>query len=294
MHEIDRAIEAARGVMRAGRRGVLVTVIATTGSTYRRAGARAVIDKDGHAFGMISGGCVEKDLAARIEPWLADGKPQLLLYDSTRSTDILFGLGLGCRGTMELLIEPFDAKNPPQLVEHFHWNGREPVVWTTHFEGREILVEQIRPQRSIAVFGSGADVEPVLQIGEHAGLQMHSFSSGELPQDPNEFDAAVVMTHNFLKDLALLDVLLPSTIAYVGLLGPKQRGEELLAQISESARARRDILHSPIGLDLGGETPEEIALAIIAEIQSVLNRRPGGALQERDAAIHEVPISVTG
>jgi xanthine/CO dehydrogenase XdhC/CoxF family maturation factor len=195
---------------------------------------------------------------------------------------------------MELLIEPFDATNPPRLVEHFRWNGREPFVWTTHFEGREILVERIRPQRSVAVFGNGSDVEPVLQIGQHAGLGMRAFPSRELPQDPNEFDAAVVMTHNFLIDLALLDVLLPSSIAYVGLLGPKQRGEELLAQISESARARRDILHFPIGLDLGGETPEEIALSIIAEIQSVLNGRPGGALHERDAAIHDTPASVTG
>jgi len=287
MHEIDRIIDDARGVMRSGKRGVFVTVIGTTGSTYRRAGARAVIDEDGAAFGMISGGCVERDLAERIAGWLAAGKPQLITYDSTRSTDILFGLGLGCRGTMELLIEPFDADNPPALVAGFRWNGREPVVWTTPFERREILVESIRPQRSIAVFGSGADVDPVLQIGERAGWQMITFPSRELPRNPDEFDAAVVMTHNFLLDLALLDVLLPSAVPYVGLLGPKQRGNELLAQVSTAAHARRAKLRNPIGLDLGGEAPAEIAVSIIAEIQSVLNQRPAGALHERDAAIHE-------
>jgi Xanthine and CO dehydrogenases maturation factor, XdhC/CoxF family len=288
MHEIDKIIEATRGVMNKGGRGVLVTVIATTGSTYRRAGARAVIDEHGVGVGMLSGGCVERDLAERVRPWLDERKPQLITYDSTRSSDILFGLGLGCRGTMELLIEPFDAETPPPLVASFRWNGREPVVWTTSFEGREILIESIRPRPSVAIFGSGADAEPVRTIGEQLGWQMTAFPSRVLPDDPDTFDAAIIMTHNFLTDLALLDVLLPSAIPYVGLLGPKQRGDELLAQTSIAARERKQKLRNPIGLDLGGETPEDIALSIVAEIQSVLNGRPAASLHDRDAAIHEV------
>jgi xanthine dehydrogenase accessory factor len=287
MHEIDRIIESARRVIDSGRRGVIVTVISTTGSTYRRAGARTLIDECGAAYGMISGGCVERDLAERVRLWLEEPKPQLLTYDSTRSTDILFGLGLGCRGTMELLVEPFDAAHPPSLVTSFHWNGREPVRWVTTFEGREILIESILPPRAMAVFGSGADAEPISRIAQDAGWQVRRFASRELPEDPDDFDAAIVMTHNFLTDLALLDVLLPSSVRYVGLLGPKRRGDELLAEASEAARAGQEKLRSPIGLDLGGERPEEIALSIVAEAQAALNGREGGPLREREAPIHE-------
>src|SRR5260370_38002014 len=104
---------------------------------------------------------------------------------------------------------------------------------------------------------------------------------------PRGFDAGVVMTHNFLHDLELLELLLPSAIPYVGVLGPKRRGAELAANLTELARAQVERLRTPIGLDLGGDTPEEIALSIVAEIQSALHGRDGRALAWRDAPIHE-------
>jgi len=103
-------------------------------------------------------------LAERVRPWLDDPQPQLITYDSTRQSDILFGLGLGCRGTMELLIEPFDASTPPPLVNSFHWNGKEPIIWTTKYEGREILIESICPRPSVAIFGSGQDTKPDISV----------------------------------------------------------------------------------------------------------------------------------
>ena len=65
-HELDRVIEAARAIMRSGGRGVVVTLLRTSGSTYRRAGARTVIDERGIACGLVSGGCIERDLAERM------------------------------------------------------------------------------------------------------------------------------------------------------------------------------------------------------------------------------------
>ncbi|HYH06205.1 MAG TPA: XdhC family protein, partial [Thermoanaerobaculia bacterium] len=100
MHEIDKVIEAVNTTPR----GVVVTIVRTHGSTYRRAGARAVIAEDGRAFGAISGGCLERDLAERIKPWLVDMQPRLMTYDSTREDDLVFGMGLGCRGVLELLV----------------------------------------------------------------------------------------------------------------------------------------------------------------------------------------------
>ena len=290
-HEIDRVIEAARAIMRSGQRGVVVTLLRTSGSTYRRAGARAVIDERGVPCGLISGGCIERDLAERMCEWLAAFEPRVVTYDSTHDADIIFGSGLGCRGTLELLIEPFDADHPPE-IDAFRWIGREPVVWTTHLGDRELLVEVIRPPRAVAVFGGGGDVESVLRIAEQLAWQVSRFAASERAFDCSAFDAAVVMTHNFLHDVDLLELLLPSAIPYVGVLGPKRRGAELAASLSDGAQTHIGRLRTPIGLDLGGDTPEEIALSIVAEIQSVLHGRDARALVGRDAPIHELRVLV--
>jgi xanthine/CO dehydrogenase XdhC/CoxF family maturation factor len=276
MHEIDRIIAAAKIVINDGKRGILVTIIGTRGSTYRRAGARAVISEDGESYGTISGGCLERDLAERAKSWLIDFQPRVITYDASRADDVVFGLGMGCRGETDMLVEPFDAAHPPCLVTEFRWNGRQPVTWTSGS-----LVEVIQPPRAIAIFGSGRDVEPVARLADTIGWNA-TIVGPRQPFDAAAFDAAVVMTHNFMQDLELLPVLLRSAIPYVGLLGPKSRADDLLAQ----AGLERGRLHNPVGLDLGGETPEEIALAIVAEIQAFLGGRVGRSLSETTGSIH--------
>jgi xanthine dehydrogenase accessory factor len=277
MHEIDRILEAVRATPR----GILVTVIRTTGSTYRRAGARAVISEEGRATGAISGGCLERDLAERIRPWLADLQPRIVTYDSTRDDDLVFGLGLGCRGVLDLLIEPFDATHPPRVLD-FRWNGREPVEWTTTLPDGDTLVEVIRPVRALVIFGGGPDVAPLVRCAQQIGWRAEVVTARD-PVDVSEYDAAVVMTHNFPRDVEILRTLLASRLTYIGLLGPRTRGDELLAEVNAARNAR---IFSPVGLDLGAETPEEIALSIVAEIQAVLNARSARALRELDEPIH--------
>jgi len=278
MHEIDRILEA----IRATPRGIVVTVVRTHGSTYRRAGARAVIAESGRAVGAISGGCLERDLAERIRPWLADMQPRVITYDSTREDDLVFGMGLGCRGVLDLLVEPFDAGHPPPLLG-FRWNGREPVEWTTTLPDGETLIEVVAPVRSVVVFGGGADVEPVIALARQTGWRVDIVTTRD-PIDLSEYDAAVVMTHNFERDVQILRALLHSHIAYIGLLGPRSRGDELLAEVGAPRDSR---IFSPVGLDLGAETPEEIALSIVAEVQAVLSARSARALRELDVPIHE-------
>lgn len=293
MHEITRTIAAVKRLAEAGKRGVLITVVAAHGSTYRRAGARAVISEDGEITGAISGGCIERDIAERIKKLLDDPKPAVMAYDTTNNGDIVFGLGLGCRGVLDVYVEPFDSKRLPRLATEFKWNGREPVVWTTTHDGREVLVEEIRPERAVVVFGGGGDVGPVARLAQQVGWRVSVVAPKDVhPEEVKEkvdlhnFDAAVVMTHNFLHDVALLTALLPSPVPYVGLLGPKARKDELLVEIGSVPPDQLAKLHSPIGLDLGAETPEEIALSIVAEIQAVLVGRSARHLREIDAAIH--------
>ncbi len=281
MHEIDKAIEAVRTLLAGGARGVLVTVIRTSGSTYRRAGARAVIAEDGKSWGAISGGCLERDLAERIRPWLEEMTPRLVKYDFTRDADPVFGLGLGCRGALDLFVEPFDAEHHPTLLG-FAWSGREPVPWTTVLPDGERFLESLRPPRALAIFGSGVDVDPVARIGREIGWDVEVITTRD-PIDVNAYDGAVIMTHNVERDAAILEALLASRIPYIGLLGPKSRGDELLAGASAESRAR---VHSPIGLDLGAETPEEIALSIVAEIQAVWSGGSARELRRLETPIH--------
>ncbi len=107
----------------------------------------------------------------------------------------------------------------------------------------------------------------------------------------NEQTIAVVMTHNYLDDLEILKVLLPSSAKYLGILGPKRRTEKLLQELYadgvEYTPEQLEKLHSPVGLDIGADTPEAIALSIIAEIQAVLTNRCGGFLRNRTLPIHQ-------
>ena len=107
----------------------------------------------------------------------------------------------------------------------------------------------------------------------------------------DEHTFVVVMTHHYVHDVPLLRGLLPRPLAYLGLLGPKQRAEKILADLAAAGvvvtPAMRDRLHAPIGLDLGAESPEAVALAILAEIQAMLAGRDGRPLRERGGPIHE-------
>jgi xanthine/CO dehydrogenase XdhC/CoxF family maturation factor len=96
----------------------------------------------------------------------------------------------------------------------------------------------------------------------------------------DESTAAVVMTHNAMHDLKLIEWLLEKRLKYLGLLGPRHRTEQLLGGVALPR------LRTPVGLDLGADNPEEIALAIVAEITAVMHGRPGVALSSRDGPIH--------
>lgn len=181
---------------------------------------------------------------------------------------------------------------------------------------REVFFEVLRPAPRLFVFGAGYDAVPLVRLGRELGLPVTvvdhrpAFAIPErfpeadavlllrpdeiaaaLPLSP--WSAAVLMTHSYSQDLGLLEALLPSPVPYLGLLGPKDRSLDILAAIEKNGMAIGSAEHgrikSPIGLDLGAETPEQIALAILAEIQAVFAGHSGGALSARQGPIHQVP-----
>ena len=152
---------------------------------------------------------------------------------------------------------------------------------------------------TLLVCGAGPDAEPVQRIASLLGWQVTVVDhrpayvdAARFPgatrvaqvdtEDPgatvalDTFDAAVVMSHHLIADGRYLAALASSRVPYVGLLGPAARRERLYAELGAMAEALRPRLRAPIGLDLGGRTPEDIALAIVAEIQATLHGRRGG------------------
>jgi xanthine/CO dehydrogenase XdhC/CoxF family maturation factor len=164
--------------------------------------------------------------------------------------------------------------------------------------GLELFTAAIDPAPALLVCGAGPDAEPVVdwgaQLGWHVTVVDHraAYVAPErfararavrevdtarlreaLPLDA--FDAAVVMSHHLTADGQYLAALAASTVRYVGLLGPAARRERLIAELGAAAEALRPRLRAPVGLDLGGRTPETIALSIVAEIQGFLEGRRG-------------------
>ena len=181
---------------------------------------------------------------------------------------------------------------------------------TKQYGGVEVFLEVVQPRPRLVIFGAGFDVLPVVSLAKNLGWHtsvvdtrarvssIEQFQDADAvwlcrPEDVStqimisERTAVVVMTHNYLHDQELLRQLLPLPLRYLGCLGPKRRTERLMEELGTRPV---DHLHAPIGLDIGAETPEEIALSIVSEIKAVLAQRPGAQLREREGSIHECTV----
>jgi xanthine dehydrogenase accessory factor len=173
--------------------------------------------------------------------------------------------------------------------------------------GREVFFERLLPATHLMIFGAGDDAVPLATLANYLGWRVsvydgraHYAKPGKFPaadevkvREPgvpapeiDEWSVAVVMTHSYSQDLDVLRTLCGQPLRYLGVLGPRKRSLQLLEDLSTSERESLNGLHTPMGLDLGGDGPEPVALAVIAEIQSVLQGRPGGPLGNRSGPIH--------
>ncbi|WP_395088886.1 XdhC family protein [Armatimonas sp.] len=168
----------------------------------------------------------------------------------------------------------------------------------------QTFYELVAPPQRLIIFGAGHDVVPLVKVAtELLGWQVIVVDSRSLTPHPERFpgasvvssfpldtlelsDAAVLMTHSFRTDQELLPPLLASPVGYVGLLGPRRRAERLLEAFPPSDGGRGDGFRAPLGLDIGADNPEEIALALVAEIRAWSAGRSGGPLTHREGPIH--------
>ena len=291
----------------------LATLVQTEGSTYRKPGARLLVDSDGGTLGVLSGGCLEEDIARQGQMVIDNASPVLLSFDTKRL--------YGCDGQLKIFVEPLPvAGQGGNLITKIGrlLMNREVCRIRTCFEGgalgsellasdvllaerRGVFIDTVPLPVRLLLFGTGPEIEPITQLCGNLGWVVERFGHpSELAEDfrPDAQTAAIVMTHNFGRDLLALDRLLPLQLRYVGLLGPRKRHAELLARLSEyrplDFNADGRTLFAPAGLDIGSEAPEEIALSIMSEVAAVLSHRRGGFLRELGSDIHPAATTARG
>ena len=370
MKEFKSILGAHSRIDLSTRKAALATVVKVRGSSYRSPGARMLITDDGKWVGSISGGCLEGDALRKARKVMTDHQPITVTYDTREESNQNLGIGLGCNGVIDVLIEPIDPNdsgNPVQFCERIT-SFNSPVALATVFssdraeligkklllggsetilnslnepvlarevendllqlfetkrsearkyniEGKEteVFIELIQPGISVIIFGGGFDARPVSQLAKSLGWEVtvtdecvahiaplffpdadklslceRSFVDRDFNITP--YTACILMSHNYEYDRDVLRKLIKSETPFIGILGPRKRFDKMLEEFTRDGislnQEELHKIHSPVGLDIGAETPDEIALSIVSEIQGKFSKRSGGFLKYRQGPIH--------
>lgn len=373
MREMDAIISQYELLKEKNVECVLATVVHVDGSSYRRAGARMLIDEFGNITGAISGGCLEGDALRKALHSLHQQKNKLVTYDTSDEDDAVIGAQLGCNGIIQVLFEPLDyedelnpcellkklinQKNPFAIVVQFNLNksidqlgtkllisetsevfGSKPeeelfnhileqarlslknnkpyfAEYLIGEERQHLFIQNYQPPVKLIIVGAGNDAQILAQQADmlgwdvvvadgrptHANKKRFTASCRIIVSKPEqtleniEIDTRscfVLMSHNYNYDLAVLKLLLvEKMIPYLGILGPLKKYQRMLTDLEEDGfnLKQEDVnnIYAPVGLEIGAETPAEIALSILAEIQSVLTGKNARSLREKSTPIHE-------
>jgi len=354
-------------------RCVLATLVHVEGSSYRRAGARMLVDEYGNITGAISGGCLEGDALRKALYALDVGKNKLVTYDTSDEDDAVIGAQLGCNGIIQVLFEPIDYSdrdNPCELLKTvveqevpmaicivFNLDKTQQQLGTilaTDENGAvlgrelpvglhqalliksneaisdgfscfaELIIEEKahfvftqiqQPPVTLVLVGAGNDAQILAQQAEllgwkvtvtdgrptHANKERFVGSCQVIVTKPEETleninidqqSCFVLMSHNYNYDLSVLKLLLEKPkISYIGILGPSKKYDRMLNELVDEgivvSKADLAKIHAPVGLEIGAETPAEIGLSILAEIQSVLTNKEARPLKQKTEPIHD-------
>jgi xanthine dehydrogenase accessory factor len=203
------------------------------------------------------------------------------------------------------------------IIEDVHHAMEHQLISFKSYAGKSFsvtaFIEFLQPSVSLVVVGAGNDAIPVMQIANiigwdvsiidgrntHAKLQRFLSACQVLVSKPekaleqipiDDQTVFVMMTHNYNYDLAMLKALLLRGVTYIGMLGPKKKLDRMLEGLRDDGikltEEQLNSIYGPVGLEIGAETAEEIALSIISEIKAVLSGKPGGSLRQKQDVIH--------
>jgi xanthine/CO dehydrogenase XdhC/CoxF family maturation factor len=273
-----------------------------------------LVDPDGRAIGSLSGGCLEEEVAAEAREVIRTGAPKLIRFDTRKR--------FGCNGEIQIFVERIEPDFLAEIARRLE--RRERFALQTAFASESVgeavsfpdktlgthlidlfprereanrfpnslapkimLLQEVHPPIRLFIVGEGPDSTPIREMSQALGwLVIEVATIHELEITPDGHTAALVKSHNYGKDFAALRILLPLNLAYVGLIGPRRRRDQLLHELLDVGVAINAGFFAPAGLDLHSETPAEIGLAIVSEIQRVFAGGTGASLRERKVPIH--------
>ena len=351
---------------------VLATVVRVVGSSYGGVGARMVIRVDGSTVGLVSGGCLESDLCAHALEVHATSLARVVTYDTRADDDAVWGLGLGCNGLIDVLLQPLaadqalaqadllagalSAETPSVIATVTHsgsasgspaigaqalftgdesdsvgdWGDGEALAFaranladalsagrrglSRELGSTQLAFEVVIPAIRLVICGSGPDAVPVSRLARDLGwdvavvdhrpvTEAHAsrFPGVRVIESPDAAElaavapltsrtAGVVMSHHFARDMDYVRALLSAGVAYVGVLGPRARTERMLVELAvrgDPAADSGEALFGPVGLDLGGDGPEAVALAIVSEVSAVMQGKTARHLRDNQVPLHD-------
>ncbi len=262
---------AAARAWRTGRRAAFATVVSVGGSTPRAAGARMLVYADGEIVGTVGGGELERQVTLQAIDVVRSGRPERFTAHLTRD------LGMCCGGRMEVYIEPLQIRSPIVIFGAGHVaKAVAPVLVALDYavtivDGRDELATEHRFP------GCTVEATDPLTFAE------------SLPEDAEAH--WLIVTHDHQLDQDLGQILLPRACAWIGMIGSRRKIASFLvryraAGMPEGLFAK---LRAPVGLDLGAETPAEIAVAIAAEL---VRLRRGST--RSPVPLSEIPLKARG
>lgn len=348
------------------------TIVAIDGPSYRGLGTQIAVRRETPVYGTISAGCLENDVRENALRCFGDGRARRVIYDASNEDELVWGMGTGCGGRIEILIEPLAEAQQQALLSWMtaaragardglllqrvdaealpaHWlvdadglhgcagvDALQPrcvaelqalfARWCAdpHTRRARIVIDGevtwlARPlfaAPAVLLVGAGSDAPPLVSLFDALGWRVEVVDHREAlllptrfpaatrlsctsaaafaarPASARRFQAAVVKNHHFERDCQWLAALAADdALPYIGVLGPRARFERLAAALAEAGQTltppQLARIHAPTGLDLGGETPAEVALSTVAEIQQCRYRRNGLPLREKQGSIHQ-------
>jgi xanthine dehydrogenase accessory factor len=287
---MDDVLRKAEEWRAEGEEVALATVVATRRSAPRPLGSKLAVTRSGRLYGSVSGGCVEADVAERCMAALGGERPRVHTYGI--ADDEAWSVGLPCGGEIDVFVEPFQGAPPIERGTSYvavagaeagrRWHDDTPRA--TGLEG-DVFAERVAPPPRLVAVGAGDIAEALCALARplgwrtvvvdpRAGLATRERvpSADEIVvawPDDLEIDpetAVVSLVHEERIDLPALRTAVEGGAFYVGALGSRRAQEKRRETLGELA----DSVRGPVGLDLGGETPAEVALEIVADILATL------------------------
>lgn len=255
---LDRAAAMATG--RLAGRAAMATVVGRTGSAPQIVGARLLLDDRGRIFGTVGGGALEARTLEVCRRVLSSRVPERISFHLVRD------LGMCCGGTMDVFVEPVEAA--PRLCVIGAGHVGRAVAKMARVAGWQVIVVDDRETELASPDLTGCDLRPA------DADELATVLSDLRPEDH-----VLVVTRDHARDERALDDLLDRPLAYLGMIGSRRKVHRLARRIVERRRAlgrpipRLDHVRAPVGLDLGGHTPGEIAVSIMAELLALRSGR---------------------